>query len=131
MSTPARAYEALVILRATGTEQDVARQASQIEEQVKKLGGHVETSQNLGRRRLAFRISRQAEGYYHLLRFLAPTQQVSELERLLHLNDGIVRFMILTAEEVDGPSVASHASSEGSRVAVSTGSSGGSGPTRS
>jgi small subunit ribosomal protein S6 len=94
-----RPYEALVILRSGGTEQELARHAAQLEEQVKKLGGRVETSQAMGRRRLAFRISRQTEGHYHLLRFQAAPEQVAELERIFHLNEAIVRFMILNAEE--------------------------------
>ena len=97
-----RDYEALVILRTAGTEQDVARQAAGLEEPIKKVGGELTTSQSMGRRRLAFRIGRQAEGHYHLFRFRAPTEQVVELERIFRLNDTVVRFMILTADEV-GP----------------------------
>lgn len=95
-----RDYEALVILRAGGTEQEVARHAAQLEEQIRKLGGRIDTSQAMGRRRLAFRISRQSEGYYHLLRFHAATERVVELERQLHLDESIVRFMILSADEL-------------------------------
>ena len=95
-----RAYEALVILKAAGTEQDVARAATQLEDQVKKLGGTIERSEPWGRRRLAFRIARQQEGYYQLLRFQAPPAQVAELERFFRLNEAIVRFVILTEEEL-------------------------------
>ena len=95
-----RTYEALVILKAAGTEQEVARIASQLEEQVRKLDGTVDTSRPMGRRRLAFRISRQTEGYYHLVRFRVPTEQVAELERLFRLNDSIVRFIILSEDEL-------------------------------
>jgi small subunit ribosomal protein S6 len=96
-------YEALVILRATGTEQDLAQHSTQLGEQIKKVGGQVESSQSLGRRRLAFRISRQAEGYYHLLRFQAPAEQIGELDRLFRLNEAIVRFIILNGEELAPP----------------------------
>ena len=104
-----RAYEALVILKAAGTEQEVARTAARLEEQVKKLGGTIERSEPWGRRRLAFRIARQQEGYYQLLRFQAPPPQVAELERLFRLNEAIVRFMILTEEEL-APMLSSPAS---------------------
>ena len=97
-----RGYEALVILKSAGTEQEQARAAAQLEEPVKRLGGAVELSQALGRRRLTFRINRQTEGQYHLLRFQAPAGQVRELERLFRLNDAIIRFMILSAEEAAG-----------------------------
>ena len=95
-----RGYEALIILKAAGTEQDVAHSASQLEEPIKKLGGRIESSQGWGRRKLAFRILRNTEGYYHLVRFTAPTARLDELKRLFRLNDVIVRFLILTAEDV-------------------------------
>ena len=93
-----RGYEALIILKAAGTEQELAQSAAALEEPIKKLGGQVEHSQGMGRRRLAFRIARQSEGYYHLLRFTAPTERVSELKRLYRLNDAVVRFLIITAD---------------------------------
>lgn len=95
-----RAYEALVILKAAGTEQDVARAAEVLAEQIKKFGGTIDRCEPWGRRRLAFRIARQQEGYYQLLRFQAPPAKVAELERLFRLNEGIVRFMILTEDEL-------------------------------
>jgi small subunit ribosomal protein S6 len=101
--TVTRAYEALVILKAAGTEQEIARQASRLEELIKKAGGRVEGAQVMGRRRLAFRIARQSEGYYHLFRFQAPTERVGELERAFRLNDAIVRFMIVSAEDAPAP----------------------------
>ncbi|MBI4343628.1 MAG: 30S ribosomal protein S6 [Candidatus Omnitrophica bacterium] len=107
MTTKHGIYEALFILRSAGTEQELSRSAAQLEEPIKRLGGRIDTSQSMGRRRLAFRISKQAEGHYHLMRFSAPTDQLRELERLFRLNDGIVRFMILNAEELPAPAAAS------------------------
>lgn len=95
-----REYEAVVIFRATGTEQELAQQAAQLEEPIKKIGGRIDNIQPLGRRRLAFRIARQAEGCYYVVRFHAPTEQVVEFERLLRLQESVVRFMILTEEEL-------------------------------
>ncbi len=105
METVVRDYESLVILKSAGTEQDLARHAAQLEELVKKVGGGVEKSQSMGRRKLAFRILRQSEGHYYLLRFRAPTAQVGELERLFRLNESIVRFIILNGDEAPLASV--------------------------
>jgi small subunit ribosomal protein S6 len=95
-----RPYEALVIFRAGGTEQELARHASQLEDPIKKLGGRIDAAQSLGRRKLAFRIAKQSEGHYHLVRFQAPTEQIRELERLFRLNDTVVRFIILSADDI-------------------------------
>lgn len=98
--TVTRRYEALIILKTAGTEQDLAQATAKLEELVQRLGGRVARSEPWGRRRLAFRIARQTEGHYHLLQFEAPTQHVAELERLLRLNEAIVRFIILSEEEL-------------------------------
>lgn len=115
-----REYEALIIFKASTSEPDIARLAGQCEEQVKKYGGRIDASQNMGRRRLAFRISRQTEGCYHLLRFHAPTEHVAELERMFRLNDAIVRFMILTEEEL-APLVAAAPAASGLESAAPSG----------
>jgi len=94
-----RGYEALVIVKAAGTEQELARQGAHLEEPIKKVGGSVDSNQHMGRRKLAFRIARQTEGHYFLLRFQAPTEQIGELERLFRLNESVVRFMILSADD--------------------------------
>ncbi len=94
-----RDYEALVILKTAGTEQELARQAARLEEPIKKVGGSLKASQSMGRRRLAFKIDRHSEGHYHLLRFQAPTDRMVELERLFKLNEAVVRVIILSADE--------------------------------
>ena len=94
-----RPYESLVILKAAGTDQDVARAVAQLEDPIKKLGGRLTSSQSMGRRRLAFRIARQTEGHYYLLKFQLATQHVGELGRLFRLNETIVRFVILSIDE--------------------------------
>lgn len=90
-----RDYEALIIVKALGTDADVAQAVAQVEEPVKKLGGRITGSKPLGRRRLAYRIGRQQEGYYQLLDFQMDPLQVDELKRLLRLNETVVRFLVL------------------------------------
>ena len=95
-----RRYEALILFRTAGTEQDLSRAATAAEESVKKLEGRVDGSQGMGRRRLAYRIARQAEGHYHLLRLSLPPTQLGELDRLWRLQESILRFMVLSEDEL-------------------------------
>ena len=103
MTTRHNRYEVLFIHSASGTEEDVSRMAAKLEEPIKRLGGTPENRQSLGRRRLAFKIAKQHEGYYHMLRFSAPTERLAELERLYRLNEAIIRFMILSADHAGEP----------------------------
>ncbi len=122
-----RAYEALVILKATGTEAELAHVVKQLEDPIKKLGGAVESSVNWGRRRLAYRVGRQSEGYYQLVQFQVLPSQVNELKRLFRLNESIVRFLILnraTPQAASSPAAGGtgqNASQEAEPVAPETG----------
>ena len=100
-----RPYEALVIVKATGTDAEVAQLVTQAEDVIKKASAAIDASRPLGRRRLAYRIGRQNEGFYQLIEFRIDPLQVDELKRLLRLNESIVRFLILTREERAAASV--------------------------
>ena len=93
-----RPYEALVIVKATGTDAEVAQFVTQAEDVIKKASAAIDASRPLGRRRLAYRIGRQNEGFYQLIEFRIDPLQVDELKRLLRLNESIVRFLILTRD---------------------------------
>jgi len=90
-----RDYEALIIVKALGTDADVAQAVAQVEDPIKKLGGRITSSKGLGRRRLAYRIAHQQEGYYQQVDFQMDPLQVDELKRLLRLSETVVRFLIL------------------------------------
>ena len=90
-----RPYEALIILKGTGTDAELAQAVKQLEEPIKKLGGSIDTSISFGRRRLAYRIAKQLEGYYQSLQFQLAPERLDELKRTLSLNETILRFLIL------------------------------------
>ena len=52
-----------------------------------------------GLRDLAYRIDKQAKGFYTLLRYSASGRAVEELERNLRLTDGVLRYLTVRAEE--------------------------------
>ena len=101
-----RPYEALFILKTTGTEAELAQSVKQVEEPVKKLGGQIDSSVGWGRRRLAYQIAHHGEGHYHLLQFRVEPQHLDELKRLFRLNELIVRFLVLNRDGAPAPTAA-------------------------
>lgn len=76
-----------------------------------------------GSRDLAYKIQKQSNGYYTLMRYHASGRAVEELERNLKLTDGILRYLTVRAEEdspVTNPS-ATRGHSEEPRHAVEQG----------
>jgi small subunit ribosomal protein S6 len=66
--------------------------------------GTVSNVDEWGARDLAYRIEKQARGFYTLLRYRATGKAVDELERNIRLTDGILRYLTVRADE-DTPTV--------------------------
>jgi len=66
--------------------------------------GSVTNIDEWGARDLAYRIEKQARGYYTLLRYNATGKAVDELERNLKLTDGILRYLTVRADP-DTPTI--------------------------
>ncbi len=101
-----RDYEVMIIFRTGGTEAEMAQAVLQLEDPIKRFGGRVGSSTSWGRRRMTYRIARQQEGYYQLVTFQLPPDQLAEVKRAFQLNEGIVRFMILSRDEKPQPAAA-------------------------
>jgi small subunit ribosomal protein S6 len=62
-------------------------------------GGAVGNVDRWGRRRLAFEVDRQNEGYYVVVEFTAEPPVIAGLERALHLADEVLRFKVVVRGE--------------------------------
>jgi small subunit ribosomal protein S6 len=62
---------------------------------VSQAGGEVGKVDRWGRRRLAYEIARESEGYYVVVAFTAEPSVIAELERSLHLADEVLRFKVV------------------------------------
>lgn len=61
-------------------------------------GGEVLETSPWGRRRLAYPIQKQVEGFYVLQRLRIPPNAVSDLDRNLRLSEDILRHLIVRPE---------------------------------
>lgn len=72
-------------------------------EKFKKLivdnGGTVDNVTEWGKRRLAYLINDEAEGYYVFIDFTADTTFVAELSRIYNITEGILRSLTLKKGE--------------------------------
>jgi len=58
-------------------------------------GGTVESVDLWGKRRLAYVINYETEGYYTLVNFEAPAELPAELDRVYKITDGVLRSIII------------------------------------
>ena len=93
-------YEITYILRPSLEETEVVERATAIAEGVKTRGGEVvgELEQH-GKRRLAYEIDDVREGYYVVMKFKSEATASKELERLMRLNDDVMRALFIKLEK--------------------------------
>jgi small subunit ribosomal protein S6 len=90
-----REYEGLLILPADADEALVGTAIDRITKIVEPGGGAVASFDRWGRKRFAYEIGNQHEGYYLVVRFTADPAVQPELERALKLADEVIRHKIL------------------------------------
>ncbi len=89
-------YESMIIIVPTLTEDDSKQELEKINSFIKKNGGEVLNTDDLGKKRLAYKINDFNEGYYFVNYFNFDTAKVSELERMYKLNENVIRYNIQT-----------------------------------
>ena len=62
-------------------------------------GGKVEKVEEWGKRRLAYTINYKTEGYYVLVNFTANAELPREIERVMQINESILRYLTVKVEE--------------------------------
>ncbi len=93
-------YEVTYILRPNLEETEVDERANAIADGVKTRGGElVGELEKLGKRRLAYEIDDVREGYYVVMKFRTEPEQAKELERLMRLNESILRALVIRQDD--------------------------------
>ena len=69
-------------------------------------GGKIHKHEYWGLRALAYRVKKNRKGHYVMLNLEADNDTLREYERIMGLNEDILRFMNISIEEVEeGPSI--------------------------
>ena len=66
---------------------------------IEENGGKVEKVEEWGKRRLAYTINYKNEGYYVLVNFTANAELPREIERVMQINESILRYLTVKVEE--------------------------------
>ena len=61
--------------------------------------GKVEEVQEMGKRKLAYEIKKNKEGYYVVVNFEANPTLITELERVYRITDEIIKFIVVRKDE--------------------------------
>lgn len=99
-------YENVFIARQDLTPAKVSELTEKFAGVIESMGGKVTKRENWGLRNLAYKIQKNRKGYYMLMNLDAPTDAIIEMERLMRLDENLIRYLTVKVEALeDGPSV--------------------------
>ena len=93
-----RHYEVLFILKPTLTDEEVESKLNFVKEILSKNAAEIVSVVPMGTRKLAYAIKKYERGTYFVIYFKAPPAFIKELERVLRINEDIIRFLIVKYE---------------------------------
>lgn len=94
-----KAYELLLLINPSLDEESRAALLEKIQGVITADGGVVDNVDAWGKRKLAFEINKLTEGDYTLIEFHTAPASIAELDRVLHITDAVVRYMIVNRED--------------------------------
>ena len=92
-------YESVLIARQDLGASQVSTLVDELKNVIAAQGGEVVRVDNWGLKNLAYRIKKNRKGHYVLLNISAPAQAVAEYERVMRVNEDIIRYMTVRVED--------------------------------
>ena len=109
-------YEHIFLARQDVTPQQVETLTEQIKSKIASLGGAVTKVEPWGLKSLAFRIKKNRKAHFTLLNIAGPSEAVVEVERLLSINEDVIRYLTIRVDEHEaGPSAMLRKREDGDR----------------
>jgi len=91
-------YESVVIVNPNLEEESIKNLVNKFSDLI-NTDGKVTSVEEMGKRKLAYEIKKQKEGFYIVLKFEAKPELISELERVYRITDEVIKFMVIKEEE--------------------------------
>ena len=98
-------YENIFIARQDISSAQVDALTDQFTKLLTENGGNIAKKEYWGLRNLAYRIKKNRKGHYVLLNVEAPPAAMQEMERVMGLNEDVLRFLTVRIDALEeGPS---------------------------
>jgi small subunit ribosomal protein S6 len=97
-----RSYECAIVFYPSLGDDGVKAGWTKYAEVIEKNGGELTHVETWGKRRLAYEIDHQSEGYYYFYRFRGSNDVLHELGRQLRIDESVLRHLIVKDELAKG-----------------------------
>ena len=94
-----RKYEVMCIVRPDMADEDVTKLVETLQSNATQAGAKVLTTENMGRKRLAYQVKGFADGNFVLLTVEAGGEAIHEVERRLRVNEPVIKFLTVRVDD--------------------------------
>ena len=94
-----RNYELAVVLFPTLSEEEKTNTLDKVKELIARFGGEVTNVDDWGKRKLAYEINKQKEGFYYFIQFKADASAPAEIESRVRISEQVLRYLIVAVED--------------------------------
>ena len=94
-------YESVIIGRQDLTPNQFEELIDEFIKIIESFKGEIKKRENWGLRNLAYKINKNRKGHYVLLNIDSSSDAIVEYERLMRLNEDIIRFLTIGISSVD------------------------------
>ena len=98
MAKATEKYEVMYIINPNLSEEETAAKVEKFKSIV-EAAGTLDEIEEMGKRKLAYEINYISEGYYVLMKFTSAPELPAELDRLLGIDESIMRRLITLRAE--------------------------------
>ena len=91
-------YESIIIINPSVDEEGIKSLIKKFTDIINNEG-KVESVDELGKKRLAYEIKKNKEGYYVIFNFEAKPELIAELERNYRIEDSVMKFISVRKED--------------------------------
>ncbi|MEG0013206.1 MAG: 30S ribosomal protein S6 [Cellulosilyticaceae bacterium] len=88
-------YELSVVLIPSLSEEEKVTTLEKVKELITRFGGEIANVDDWGKRKLAYEIDKQREGFYYFIQFNAETSTPAEVESRLRIMEPVLRYLIV------------------------------------
>ena len=87
-------YESVIIINPNSDEEKLKTLVQKFTDLINN-DGKVEKVEELGKKRLAYEVKKNKEGYYVIFNFESNPNAIAELERIYRITDEIIKFIVI------------------------------------
>ena len=91
-------YESVIIISPVVEEEGIKNLITKFSDLI-NTDGKVESVEEMGKRKLAYEVKKNKEGYYILINFEAKPELITELERNYRITDEVIKFIVVRKED--------------------------------